>query len=231
MPLRDQGRPGSSNATTAPPRPTIPIAHRRARLACSDPAPGLTRGSSSTPPPTGLGRHRRTGWWGRRDRRVRSDGAGCSTPRARSFRRGPGGSAGQRRYGGHARSCIGEPPASLHPENSPATVSWLALASRSSWPPGYIAVRSAPRPRRSSMWDAQHGVLDGPVEGSSNVGVATHDPMMVVGRIGLKQKTVSRRARSTAASTISGRLLRRLARASLAAWRPAQSSGAGRPGA
>jgi len=50
MPLRDQGRPGSSNATPAPSRPTVPIAPRRARLACSDPAPGLTRGSSSTPP-------------------------------------------------------------------------------------------------------------------------------------------------------------------------------------
>jgi hypothetical protein len=93
----------SSNATAPPTSPRSRSRRGGRGWDRSDPAPGLTRGSSSTP-------HGPT-WRGIGEYGAGGDGAPSSFGRDRAFSAmrplllaRPGGASGQRRYGGHARS-------------------------------------------------------------------------------------------------------------------------------
>lgn len=104
MPRQDQWRPKELKRHGAPHKPTIPIAQRRARL-------GPVR--SGAPPDARIivNPHGPT-WRGIGEYGAGRDGAPSSFGRDRAFSAmrplllaRPGGASGQRRYGGHARSC------------------------------------------------------------------------------------------------------------------------------
>jgi hypothetical protein len=103
-PDRISGGRRSSNATAPPTSPRSRSRRGGRGWDRSDPAPGLTRGSSSTP-------HGPT-WRGIGEYGAGRDRAPSSFGRDRAFSAmrplllaRPGGASGQRRYGGHARSC------------------------------------------------------------------------------------------------------------------------------